>query len=187
LSGAAPPIEWFSRLRKPAILAAIFGIGIVLMALFGASSALKVGDRAPDFSLPDQNGKIVKLADFRGKQSVILAFYPRASTPGCTREVRAYEGDIARFSAAGAQVLGISLDTQDRNRKFAMETNASFPLLCDTRKQVAKAYGALNFTRLFANRITFVIDKDGIIRHIEKDADAIDHSGALQTCSLPRK
>ena len=84
-------------------------------------------------------------------------------------------------------MLGISLDSRDKNRKFAVETNASFPLLCDTQKQVAKSYGALNFTRLFANRITFVIDKDGIIRHIEEGDAAIDHSGALQTCGLPRK
>ncbi len=157
------------------------------MALFGSSSALKVGDRAPDFSLLDQNGKLVSLADFRGKQPVVLAFYPKASTPGCTREVRAYQGDISKFDAAGAQVLGISLDSPDKNRKFASETGASFPLLCDTQKQVAKAYGALNFTRLFANRITFVIDQDGIIRHVEEGDAAIEHSGAYQACSLSGK
>ena len=84
-------------------------------------------------------------------------------------------------------MLGISLDSQDRNRKFAGETGATFPLLCDTEKRVAKAYGVLNFTRLFANRVTFVIDKDGIIRHIEEGSDAIDPSGAMQACSLPQK
>src|ERR1017187_6125387 len=99
--------------------------------------------------------------------------------------MKAYQSDIAKFQAAGAQVLGISLDTQERNRKFAEETCASFPLLCDTDKVVAKAYGVLSFTRLFANRVTFVIDKDGIIRHIEEGSDAIEPSGALHTCSLP--
>ena len=84
-------------------------------------------------------------------------------------------------------MLGISLDSQDRNRKFAEETGASFPLLSDTEKQVAKAYGVLSFTRLFANRVTFVIDKDGIIRHIDEGSDAIDPSGAVQACTLPRK
>lgn len=84
-------------------------------------------------------------------------------------------------------MLGISLDSQERNRKFAEETGASFPLLSDTEKQVAKAYGALSFTRLFANRVTFVIDKDSIIRHIDEGSDAIDPSGAVQACSLPRK
>ena len=84
-------------------------------------------------------------------------------------------------------MLGISLDSPERNRKFAAETGASFPLLSDTEKQVAKAYGVLNFTRLFANRVTFVIDKDGIIRHIDEGSDALDPSGAYQACALPRK
>jgi len=157
------------------------------MPWFAPSATLKVGDLAPDFSLPDHNGHFVKLGDFRGKQPVVLAFYPRASTPGCTQEIKAYQGDIARFEAAGAQVLGISLDNEDRNRKFAEATHASFPLLSDTGKHVAKAYGVLHFTRLFANRVTFVIDKDGMIRHIEKGSDAIDHSGAFKACGLPRK
>jgi thioredoxin-dependent peroxiredoxin len=84
-------------------------------------------------------------------------------------------------------VLGISLDSQDRNRKFAEETGASFPLLSDTEKKVAKAYGVLSFTRLFANRVTFVIDKEGIIRHIDEGSAAIDPSGARQACALPQK
>ncbi len=83
-------------------------------------------------------------------------------------------------------MLGISLDSPERNRKFAEQTGASFPLLSDTEKQVAKAYGVLNFTHLFASRVTFVIDKNGIIRHIDEGSDAIDPSGALQTCTLPR-
>ena len=84
-------------------------------------------------------------------------------------------------------MLGISLDSQDRNRRFAAETGASFPLLSDTDKRTAKAYGVLNFTHLFANRVTFVIDKDGIIRHIDTGSDALDPSGALLACPLPRK
>jgi peroxiredoxin Q/BCP len=84
-------------------------------------------------------------------------------------------------------VLGISLDSQERNRRFALETGATFPLLSDTTKQVAKVYGVLNFTHLFANRVTFVIDKDGIIGHIDEGSDAIDPTGAYQACSLPGK
>jgi peroxiredoxin Q/BCP len=84
-------------------------------------------------------------------------------------------------------VLGVSLDSQERNRKFAEETGASFPLLSDTEKQVAKAYGVLNFTHLFANRVTFVIDKEGIIRRIDEGSDAIDPAGARQACTLPGK
>ena len=84
-------------------------------------------------------------------------------------------------------MLGISLDSQERNRKFAEETGATFPLLSDTEKQVAKAYGVLNFTRLFANRVTFVIDPEGVIRHFEEGGDAVDPAGAVQACPLPRK
>ncbi len=84
-------------------------------------------------------------------------------------------------------MLGISLDSQERNRKFAQETGATFPLLSDTEKEVAKAYGVLSFTRLFANRVTFVIDRDGIIRHIDEGSDAIDPSGAMQACPQPGK
>ena len=83
--------------------------------------------------------------------------------------------------------MGISLDSQERNRKFAEETGATFPLLSDNDKQVAKTYGVLNFTRLFANRVTFVIDKDDIIRHIDEGSDAIDPNGAMQACPLPGK
>ena len=83
--------------------------------------------------------------------------------------------------------MGISIDSEERNRKFAEETGASFPLLSDTGKQVAKAYGVLNFTRLFANRVTFVIDKAGIVRHIDEGSDALDPSGARQACPLPGK
>jgi peroxiredoxin Q/BCP len=157
------------------------------MPLFGTSATLKVGDRAPDFVMPDQNGKVVKLADFRGQKSVILAFYIRASTPGWAKEIKAYQGDIAKFEAAGAQVLGISLDSQERNRKFAGETGASFHLPCDAEKQVAKAYGVLSFTRLFASRVTFVIDKEGIIRRIDEGSGALDPAGAFQACTLPGK
>ena len=78
----ARPIKGFPRLSRVTKLAVIFGLSMFLMPLFGTSADLKVGDRAPDFALPDQNGKLVKLADFHGKKSVILAFYPRASTPG---------------------------------------------------------------------------------------------------------
>jgi peroxiredoxin Q/BCP len=101
--------------------------------------------------------------------------------------MKAYQSDIAKFEAAGAQILGISLDSQERNRKFAEQTGASFPLLSDTEKQVAKAYGVLSFTRLFANRVTFVIDKDGIIRHIDEGSAALDPSNAHQACTLSGK
>lgn len=96
--------------------------------------------------------------------------------------MKAYQADIAKFEAAGAQVLGISVDGAEANRKFAQNLGATFPILSDPEKATAKAYGALNFTHLFANRVTFVIDKDGVIQHIEKGSDAIDPTGACGAC-----
>jgi peroxiredoxin Q/BCP len=98
--------------------------------------------------------------------------------------MKAYQADIARFVDAGAQVLGISIDQPARNRKFAQEIGATFPLLSDPEKTTAKAYGVLSFTHLFANRVTFVIDKEGIIRHIDKGSAAMNPANAHQACSL---
>ena len=83
--------------------------------------------------------------------------------------------------------MGISLDSPENNLKFAGQLGVSFPLLCDTGKEVAKAYGVLNFTHLFANRVTFVIDKDGIICRIDEGSNALDPSGAFQSCAIPSK
>ena len=84
-------------------------------------------------------------------------------------------------------MLGISIDSRERNRKFATETGADFPLLSDTEKTVAKAYGVLSFTRLFANRVTFVIDPEGVIRHIDQGSAALDPANAHQACELRAK
>ncbi len=98
--------------------------------------------------------------------------------------MKAYQGDIAKFVSAGAQILGISIDSPERNRKFAQEIGATFPLLSDPEKTTAKAYGVLSFTHLFANRVTFVIDRGGIIRHIDEGSAAMNPGSALQACGL---
>jgi peroxiredoxin Q/BCP len=85
---------------------------------------------------------------------------------------------------ANAQVLGISVDQPEANREFAAKIGAAFPVLSDPNKATAKAYGVLNFTRLFANRVTFVIDRDGVIQHIDKGSDAIDPAAACGACSI---
>ena len=81
-------------------------------------------------------------------------------------------------------MLGISIDKPEANREFAAKIGATFPILSDPEKSTARAYGVLNFTRLFANRVTFVIDKDGVIQHIDKGSDAIDPTGSFGVCSL---
>ena len=98
--------------------------------------------------------------------------------------MRAYQGDIAKFEETDAQVLGVSVDSPERNRKFAQEIGATFPLLSDTEKTVTKQYGVLMMILRMASRATFVIDKDGIIRHIDEGSAALDPTSAHQACSL---
>ena len=98
--------------------------------------------------------------------------------------MKAYQADIAKFEQTNTQVIGISVDSPAANAAFAKQEGIHFPLLSDFQRTVSKEYGILNEQQGFANRVTFVVDKQGIIRHIEKDAAAIDPSGAHAACSL---
>jgi peroxiredoxin len=145
---------------------------------------LKVGDAAPDFTLPSTTGGEVKLSDFRGKANVVLAFFPAAFTGGCTKEMLAYQAGLAKFEGVETKVFGISGDNTPSQREFAKQLNLAFPLLSDfaTRETMAK-YGVLFPGRGFANRATFVVDRDGKIAHLEEGNGAIDPSGAELACS----
>jgi peroxiredoxin len=166
----------------------MLAVGFLVLALAAPgvvqAEALKVGDKAPEFALADQEGRIVKLSDFRGKKNVVLAFYVLAFTGGWTKELKAYQSDIAKFEQANTQVLGISVDSQPANREFAKQIGVTFPVLSDFKRTVSTDYGILIEERGFANRTTFIVDKEGVIQHIEKDAAAIDPSGAHAACSL---
>jgi peroxiredoxin len=145
---------------------------------------LKVGDTAPDFTLPSTIGKPVKLSDFRGKKNVVLAFYPAAFTGGCTKEMTAYGADLVKFEGADTQVFGVSTDNSPSQKKFAEEVKASFPMLSDfAKREVSKDYGVLMADRGLANRATFVIDKEGKIQHIEEGSAAVNIEGAMNACS----
>ncbi len=150
-------------------------------------TSLKVGDAAPEFVLNDTEGKTVKLSDFKGKKSVVLAFYVLAFTGGWTKELQAYQADIAKFDAAETQVLGISMDSFAANKRFAQDINVKFPLLSDWKRQATKDYGLYNEDSGYGNRATFVIDKAGIIQHVEVGRTAIDPTGAYQVCDLLQK
>jgi peroxiredoxin len=144
---------------------------------------IQVGEKAPDFELPDQDGKNVRLSDFLGKLNVILAFYPADFTPVCTKELCSFRDDLSRFQEKGAQVLGVSVQPQASKKKFAAKLNLNFPILADERKEVAKAYGVMGFLGFHTRRATFVIDKKGIVRHMDVEPLSImrpDDAGLLR-------
>jgi peroxiredoxin Q/BCP len=133
-----------------------------------AAAELKVGDMAPDFTLQASNGKTYKASDFRNKQPIVLAWFPKAYTRGCTLECKslAEHGDlIKRYDVA---YLMISVDPLDKNTGFAQEQHADFPLLSDPTKKTADSYGVLGRLGM-ANRWTFYIGKDGTIQAIDKN------------------
>ena len=142
--------------------------------------SLKVGDPAPDFALPDQNGKIHRLSDYRGRY-VVVYFYPKDFTPGCTREARAFNEALDALAAEGAVVLGISADDVERHKKFAEKLGLKFPLLADPEKKVIQAYGAWGTKNLYGKKVegtmryTYVIDPEGRIVKIIKRAKPEEH------------
>jgi len=132
---------------------------------------IQEGRKAPDFKLPATDGTEVKLSDLRG-QPVVLYFYPRDNTPGCTREACAFQASMARIKATGAVVLGVSPDSVASHEKFRKEYKLRFPLLADTDKKVAAKYGAWGEKVMYGKKVTgmirstFVIDAEGTVRKV---------------------
>lgn len=129
---------------------------------------------APSFSVPDETGKTRTLAEFRGRP-VVLYFYPKDGTPGCTREACAFRDEWQRIEAAGAQVLGVSLDSVESHAAFKQQHHLPFPLLSDTDGKVLEAYGVTRNAKGYASRTTFIIDAEGIIRRIFPEVDPAVH------------
>ncbi|MEB3178664.1 MAG: peroxiredoxin [Nostocaceae cyanobacterium] len=127
--------------------------------------SVKVGDTAPDFTLPDQNGTTVSLKDFHGK-AVVLYFYPKDDTPGCTAESCAFRDQYEVFKSAGAEVIGVSGDTPESHKSFAAKYQLPFTLLSDKGDKVRKLYGATAAFGLFPGRVTYVIDKEGVVKYV---------------------
>jgi len=127
---------------------------------------LAVGDTAPDFRLPTENGSYVSVADFLGKKNVVVYFYPKDFTQGCTAEACSFRDSYESFKDLGAEVIGISSDSQNSHRDFAQQHHLPFILLSDVDGSVRKAYEVKKTLGLFAGRVSFVIDKKGVIRHI---------------------
>lgn len=127
--------------------------------------AVKVGDTAPDFTLTSQNGSQVSLKDFRGKP-VVLYFYPKDDTPGCTVESCAFRDQYEVFTSAGAEVIGVSGDSPESHQKFAAKYQLPFLLLSDKGNKVRDEYGAKAMFGLFPGRVTYVIDANGVIQYV---------------------
>jgi thioredoxin-dependent peroxiredoxin len=153
----------------------------LLLATFAASNAFAVpavGDVAPAFTLPDQSGKPVSLGDYRGKW-VVLYFYPKDGTPGCTTEACEFRDNVFAFREAGATILGISVDDVASHKRFATDHQLPFTLLADSEKKVARDYGVLH--RMLglmelARRETFIVDPQGRVAKHYREVDPGSHS-----------
>ena len=126
---------------------------------------IKVGEIAPDFELKDKDGNKVKLSDFRGEKSVVVYFYPKDETPGCTAQACSFRDSYEDFKEAGAEVIGISSDGSSSHTGFAENHRLPFVLLSDPIGKARKAYGAYDLFGMIPGRVTFVIDKQGKVIH----------------------
>jgi peroxiredoxin Q/BCP len=140
------------------------------------STLLTIGNFAPDFVLRDQHGDLIKLSDFKNRSVVVLYFYPKDETLACTKEAKCFRDNYEAFMELGAVVIGISSDGTCSHSRFANKHNLPFSLLSDTHGKVREMYGIPRKFWLIPGRVTFVIDKDGIIRHIfESQFQATKH------------
>ncbi len=147
-------------------------------------TTLKTGDKAPNFSGIDQNGNTVNLSDFKGKK-VVLFFYPKASTPGCTAEACDLQNNIERFIAENYQIVGVSADSQKRQLNFAVKNNLNYPLIADEDKTIINAFGVWGPKKFMGreydgiHRTTFIINEKGIIEDIISKVKTKEHSNQI--------
>ena len=158
----------------------LIGIAIVfylLRANVMAAPILKIGDDAPTFTLPDSQGNQVNLTDYKGKW-LVLYFYPKDDTPGCTTEACHFRDDFKFLESLGAKVVGVSIDDSFSHKKFAEKYNLPFPLLSDSSGEIASRYGALNnfLVIKLAKRYTYLINPQGKIAKIYLSIDTSKHS-----------
>lgn len=149
--------------------------GFLSVAGLANAGELAEGAKAPAFEAVDQHGKTRRLADFSGKANVVLYFYPKDDTPGCTAQACSLRDGFGAIQAAGGVILGVSADGLESHKAFATKFSLPFSLLADPEKTIIEAYGVKMPVVGFAKRVTFVIDKQGVIRRILKDVDTKRH------------
>ncbi|HET9870197.1 MAG TPA: peroxiredoxin [bacterium] len=137
---------------------------------------IQEGQPAPDFSLKATDGSTVALARFKGQKNVVLYFYPKDDTPGCTKEACAFRDDLAPFAAKDAVILGVSVDDNTSHQAFSQKFNLNFPLLSDAGGAVSKAYDAFNPEKGTSRRVTVVIGKDGAVKKFFPQVNVDGHS-----------
>ncbi|MBD2755022.1 thioredoxin-dependent thiol peroxidase [Spirosoma validum] len=148
--------------------------------------SLTIGDPAPNFTSTDQNGNPVKLSDFRGKK-VVLYFYPKDDTPGCTAQACSLRDNYTNLQAAGYEVLGVSIDDEKSHQKFSKKFDLPFRLVADTDHQIVEAYDVWKEKSMYGRnfmgivRTTFVIDENGIITEIISKIDTQNHAEQILT------
>ena len=164
-----------------------FFIVILLVVIIGfvmksnssdETTLLNEGDKAPDFTALDDDGNAVSLSDFSGK-NVVLYFYPKDDTPGCTKEACSFRDSFEKIKSTGAVLLGVSLDTQESHKKFIEKYKLPFPLLVDRNGEISKKYGAyIAYLRTIkiSKRMTFIIDGSGLIKKIFREVDVSKHA-----------
>jgi peroxiredoxin Q/BCP len=167
-------------LRIVLLLAVIVVLIVLVPRLLSHSAAPSEGGTAPDFTLPSQEGSPVSLKDYRGKW-VVLYFYPKDQTPGCSREAHNFQVDQSKYADRNAVVLGVSLDSVDSHKKFCAKEGLNFKLLADTDHKVTDSYGSLtNFGVVkFAARHTFLIDPTGKVAKSYTSVDPAKHSAEV--------
>jgi peroxiredoxin Q/BCP len=148
-----------------------------IIAMLGLASAAEVaeGAKAPAFEARDQHGALVRLADFQGKSAVVLYFYPKDDTPGCTAQACSLRDGFSAIQAAGAVILGVSVDTSQSHRAFAEKFHLPFSILADPDRRIIEAYGVKMPLLGFAKRVTFLIDRQGVVRKVIRDIRTKDH------------
>jgi peroxiredoxin Q/BCP len=148
-----------------------------MLAMFGFASAVEVaeGMKAPAFEARDQHGALVRLADFQGKSAVVLYFYPKDDTPGCTAQACSLRDGFSALQAAGAVILGVSADTTESHKAFAEKFRLPFSLLADPERRIIEAYGVKMPLLGMARRVTILIDRQGTIRKVIRDVRTKDH------------
>jgi peroxiredoxin Q/BCP len=162
---------------KNLILTSIFAAALMLMNTPAAE--LKAGDQAPDFELKGSDGKTYKLSDFKGKKPVVVAWFPKAFTPGCTIECKTMKEQGEKLKKYDAAYFTASVDDAETNKKFAESLSLDFPILSDPTKETARAYGVLKPEGNVSNRWTFFIDKDGKIAAVDKSVKPAEHVDAI--------